>query len=442
MELGERAIKKALELGMDEAEAYINKIKNVNFQFATEIQNIKTTESIGIGLRVAKGKKLAMQATSILNEKEIDSIVEKAVKIANVAPEDQHWNHFNKIFGKSEVTGTYDKTFDSLDYDKISEIILSSIDKATEEDRKVLVTRGVFTYTIGSSYVVNNYNKGVEDKYTVTSGSINCKAIEGGESSGSEGHICRKLSDLKLEDLSVKAAEKALKYLGAKPFESTKMPVIMKNDLFSNILGIMLGYNINAENIQKGRSTFATKMDQQIASEDISVIDDGTMKDGVFTRSFDTDGTPTQKTKIISKGILKNILYDNYTALKGNTKSTGNANRNYWNTPNPTTNNLILQPGSTSLEDMIKDTKKGLFIENTIGEWLSRPTSGDLNATVTHGFLIENGELTKPVTNVVIGGNMFDILLNKIEVLGNDLHNSFKVYSPSVKISEMTIAGK
>ena len=91
---------------------------------------------------------------------------------------------------------------------------------------------------------------------------------------------------------------------------------------------------------------------------------------------------------------------------------------------------------------MIKGTKKGLFIENTIGEWLSNPTNGDLNATVTHGYLIENGELTKPVSNVVIGGNMFDILMNKIEILGNDVDNNNKIYSPSVKISEMTIAGK
>ena len=442
MELGELAIKKALELGMDEAEVYINKSKDIDVQFASEIQNIKTTESIGMGLRVAKGKKLALQAASILNEKEINAIVEKVVKIAKVAPEDEHWNNFNKNYGKTEVKGTYDKKLEELEYDKISELILASIEKASEDNRKVLVTRGTFSIKIGSNYVINSYNESMENKYTYSTGVIYCKAIEGGDSSGVESHISRKLADLNLENLSVKAAEKALNYIGAKPYKSTKMPVIMKNKLFANILGIMLGYNINAENIQKGRSTFAAKMNQQIASEEISLVDDGTKANGAFTREFDTDGSPTQKTEVISKGILKNILYDNYTALKDNVKSTGNANRNYWTTPAPSTNNLILKHGNTSLEDIIKDTKKGLFVENTIGEWLSRPTSGELNATVTHGFLIEDGELTKPITNVVIGGNMFDILLNKIEVIGNDVHNNFKEYSPSVKISEMTIAGK
>ena len=441
MELGELAIKKALELGMDEAEVYINKTRNIDVQFASEIQNIKTTESIGMGLRVAKGKKLALQATSILNEKEVNAIVEKAVKIAKVAPEDEHWNNFNKNFGKTEVKGVYDKKLESLEYDKISELILASIDKATEDNRKVLVARGTLSFKIGSNYVINSYNESIENKYTFNQGTIYCKAIEG-DSSGVDGHITRKLADLNLDDLSVNAAEQALKYIGSKPYKSTKMPVIMKNRIFANILGLMLGYNINAENIQKGRSTFATKMNQQIASEQFSLIDDGTIDKGISTKAFDTDGSPTQKTEVISKGILKNILYDNYTALKGNTKSTGNANRNYWTAPSPSTNNLIMKQGDTSFEDMIKDTKKGLLIENTIGEWLSRPTSGDLNATVTHGFLIEDGELTKPITNVVIGGNMFDILLNKTEVIGNDVRNLYKVYSPSVKISEMTIAGK
>ena len=441
MDLGELAIKKALDLGMDEVEVYINKTKKIDVQFASEIQNIKTTESNGMGLRVAKGKKLALQATSILNEKEVNSIVEKAVKIAEVAPEDEHWNNFNKKFGKTEVKGVYDKKLENLEYDKISELILAAIDKASEDNRKVLVARGTFAIQIGSNYVINSYNERMEDKFTYGQGTFYCKAIEG-DSSGYDGQITRKLDDLKLEDYSVKAAEQALNYVGSKPTQNAKMPVIMKNRLFANILGLMLGYNINAENIQKGRSTFAAKMNQQIANEDFSLIDDGTLESGNFTRSFDTDGSPTQKTEVISKGVLKNILYDNYTALKGKTKSTGNANRNYWTVPTPSTNNLILKQGNTSLEDMIKDTKKGLFIENTIGEWLSRPTSGDLNATVTHGFLIEDGELTKPITNVVIGGNMFDILLNKLEVIGNDVHNLFKVYSPSVKISEMTIAGK
>lgn len=442
MELGELAVKKALDLGMDEAEAFINKTKKIDVQFASEIQNMKTTESLGLGLRVVKGKKMAMQATSILNKKEINSIVEKAVKIAKVSPEDDNWKHFNKDFGKTSIKSGFDKKLVSMSYEDISDTVLAAINKASEDDRKVLVTRGVFSITIGEHQVINNYSDSLSDKYTLSTGVVYTKAIEGGDSSGTEGRVARSFDKLGLNEVAIKAADKALRYVGAKPIDSEKMPVIFKNKAFAQILGLMLGFNISAENIQKGRSTFSTKLDQQIAQENINVVDDGTLKDGVFSRSFDTDGTATQRTEVIKDGFLKNILYDSYTALKANKKSTGNAYRQYWTYPSPTTNNLILSEGTTTLEDMIKDTKKGIFIENTIGHWLSRPTSGDLNATITHGMLIEDGELTKPVTNVVIGGNFFDILMSKIEVIGKDLDHSNKVYTPSVKISEMTIAGK
>ena len=122
--------------------------------------------------------------------------------------------------------------------------------------------------------------------------------------------------------------------------------------------------------------------------------------------------------------------------------STGNARRQYHTLPFPSLNNLKVEPGTTSLEDMIKDTKKGFLIENTIGQWLSRPSSGELNATVTHGYLIENGELTQPVNNVIIAGNFFDLMQNKLDIIGEDIDNSNFIYTPSIKVSEMSIAGK
>ena len=442
MELAELAVKKAIKAGMDEAEAYVKKNTTISMQFASEIQNIKTTESLGLGLRVALGKKIAMQATTILSEEEIDSIVNKAVKIAKVSPEDPNWNHLPKKFGQSSVDGVYDKTIENLDYNTINDVVLGAINKASENDRKVKVTRGVIEISYGFTSIVNNYNETLKRRSTNNGFVFYTKAVEGGDSTGVEFNQARYWKDLNCDQVADDASNKALRYVNAKPLDSTKLPVIMKNNFFGQIVGLMLGSNINAENIQKGRSTFGTKINEQIAAENISLLDDGTLNKGIATREFDDDGHPTQKTEIVSKGVLKNIIFDHYTSLKAQAKSTGNAGRNYWLAPMPTTNNLIFSPGTTSFEDMIKETKKGLLIEDTIGEWLSKPTSGELNATVTHGYLIENGELTKPVNNVVIAGNFFDILLGKIDLIGNDVVNNGKVYAPSVRVSELSIAGK
>ena len=173
------------------------------------------------------------------------------------------------------------------------------------------------------------------------------------------------------------------------------------------------------------------------------IFDDGTLRGGWRTRPFDDEGHPTQKTTVIENGILKNYLYDSYTALKDNVEPTGNAFRGqYWMPPQPQPTNLMLKPGNTRPEEMIQETKRGIFIDETIGEWLSNPVSGNLNATITHGYLIENGELTKPIKGVVISGNFYEILKNRVELIGNDLRNNMQNYSPTVKLSEITIAGK
>jgi PmbA protein len=93
-------------------------------------------------------------------------------------------------------------------------------------------------------------------------------------------------------------------------------------------------------------------------------------------------------------------------------------------------------------EEIIRETKHGIFIEETIGEWLSNPVSGNLNATVTHGYCVENGELSEPIKGVVISGNFYELLKKGIESVGDDLRNSSENYSPTVKLAELTFAGE
>ncbi len=351
-------------------------------------------------------------------------------------------NSLNDKFGKTSVKGNYDDSLKNLDYDKIIDKVIGGINRATENGRKVKVTRGALTINDSEVSVTNNYNDTQTYYGSYITTYMMTKAVEGGESTGAESLQVRYWKDLNYDKVADYAAEQALMYVKAKPIGSVKLPVIMRNKFGAFLFGFMLGSNINSENIQKGRSTFAAKLNTQIADERITVIDDGTMPNGVRTRAFDSEGHPTQKTTILEKGVLKNFIYDSYRAKKENLKSSGNARRNFNTLPVPSTNNFIFKPGTTSLEDMIKDTKKGLFIERTIGEWLSRPSSGEMNATVTHGYLIENGELTKPVKNVIIAGNFFEIIKDKIDTIGSDLSNNGHMYSPAIKISEMTIAGK
>ncbi len=442
MDFGELAVKHALKIGADEAEVYILKKNITKVDFASEIEMLKNTDTLGVGVRVAIGKKLGLHATSILTKEEVLEAAQKAVNIAKATPEDPNWNGFNKKFGETSVTDNYDKSLESLEYNAIVDKITGGINKATENDRKVKVTRGTLYLNRGMISVTNSYNDTITYKGSSISTYMMVKAIEGGESTGADGQDVRFWKDLNYDKIADYAAKQALSHIKAKSIKSTKMPIIMRNEFAAFMFGMMIGANVNAENIQKGRSTFAPKLNTQIADERITITDDGTKPGGYRTRPFDSEGHPTQKTMLIEKGVLKNFLFDNYRAMKANAKSTGNARRDYSQIPTPSLNNFIIKPGTISFDDMIKDTKKGLFIDRTIGEWLSRPTSGEMNATVTHGYLIENGEFTQPVNNVIIAGNFFEILKDKIDTICNDVTNNEHLYSPAIKISEMTIAGK
>ncbi|MFX1536875.1 MAG: PmbA/TldA family metallopeptidase, partial [Promethearchaeota archaeon] len=152
------AIKKATKLGVDEAEVYFLKKNITKVEFASTIESFKTVASLGLGVRVAQGKKIGLHATSILTEAEVTKAVEKAVKIAKVTPEDPNWHEFNKNFGKTSVKGNYDKTLGNLDYDSIIDKVIGGINKASENERKVKVTRGSLTLNKGEISVANSYN--------------------------------------------------------------------------------------------------------------------------------------------------------------------------------------------------------------------------------------------------------------------------------------------
>jgi PmbA protein len=449
MEVADSAVKKAIRAGATEAEAYVQRTNTVFVTFTDRIESLKTVESTGIGLRVAVGKKIAVHSTSVLSQEEMDEVSLNAVKIARVAPEDSRWKYFNKDFGKTPVEGCYDKNLQNPDYGEITETLMSAVGCMKDYDKRVKPTRGFLTVALENVSIANSYRENCERKGTEVSVYLTAKVEEGGmNSTGAEEQQARTWKEIRFEDLATKTAEKAVKYLKAKPIPSGKMSVVIRNQVFASVLGIFLSGAINADWVQTGRSPLTGKLGKQVASENVGVVDDGVMPGGLSTRPFDDEAHSTQTTPVIDKGVLRNYLYDTYTALQDDVESTGNAGKlGYWTKPQPTPSNLMLKPGKAKPEEIVRETKRGLYIDQTIGEWLSNPISGNLNATVTHGFLIQSGREAQPVNGVIISGNFFELFKGGVEMIGNDPRSSVgmagvSVYSPTVKLSQLTVAGK
>jgi len=444
MELANLAVKKAVEFGASEAEAYVMNNRTTQVAFAQEVQDIKTVDSIGLGLRVAIGKKLALYSTSLLNESEVVKAAEIAVKIARVAPEDPHWNSFNTHYGLTNIQGVYDKNIAEMDPSTLIDEVSSAIKTVTSLDERVQPTRGNLTISNVHGYVTNSNGDNVDDKGTMVSSWVSVKARDAGqESTGSESVQARSWDELNLNQVAENSAKKALTFFGAKPIESGQIPVVLRNQISANILGVMLGSPINAGTVQRGGSPLSDKLGDQIAADNISITDDGTYSGGVGTHMCDAEGCPTQITPIIEDGVLKNFLFDSYTAKREDVDPTGNAaRRSYASPPSPAPTNLILKAGAASPEEIIEDTKSGLYVESVIGAQLSNTVSGNLNAAVTRGYVIENGELGAPVKGVILAGNFYEVLMGGYEILGNDTRNNGSVYSPTVKLGKITVAGK
>ncbi len=444
IEIADLALREALRLGASEAEVYLCRVRSLEIEFIEDVESIKCPETTGLSLRVAMGKRIATYATSLLERREALKTAEKAVKMARVAPEDADWRHLNRRYGYSPAEGFYDKETVELQPEEVVDALRPALELMGDLDERVRPARGMLTIAESEIHVLNSYGDASHRRGTQIAIWLRAKAEEmGREATTSEHRELRSWSSLDLERLAERVARRAVDFLDARPIASGEMPIILRNQVFASILLQMLGGPISADWVQKGRSPLAGKLGEKVASEEITIIDDGVLPRGWATAPSDDEGHPTQRTPIIDQGILKGFLYDSYTALKEGVESTGNAlRRMYWMKPEPSPTNLILKPGDATLEELIKETRRGLYVEETIGEWLSNPVSGQLNATVTHGYLIEQGEITKPVKGVIVAGDFHQLLIEGIDLIGRDTLNSGGAYSPSVRAIALTVAGE
>jgi PmbA protein len=265
-------------------------------------------------------------------------------------------------------------------------------------------------------------------------------AEEGGNSeTGWEFDYNRFYKNLKIEDVGIEAAEKAIKMLGAKRINTCRVPVILDPKVSCDFLGI-LSSSLSADSVQKGKSMLADKLNSKIASPILNLIDDGTLDGGIGSAPVDGEGTPTKRTPLIEKGCLKGFLHNIYTANKWKTSSTGNSVRGgFKGLPGVGVTNLFVEKGNISREGLINGVDKGLYITEAMGVHTANPISGDFSIGIA-GHYIENGKISFPVRGVVMAGNILE-LMKGVEAVADDLRFFGRVGSPSIKISEVVISG-
>jgi PmbA protein len=239
------------------------------------------------------------------------------------------------------------------------------------------------------------------------------------------------------EKIGADAARDAASKLGAKQVKSGKYKIAMKNEAFASLIGAYTSV-ILADSAQKGLSLLAGKLGEKIASDNFTLIDAPVYEEREIP--FDSEGVATYNKPVIECGVFKTFLHNLKTAAKDGVKTTGNASGGYRSPIKVSPKNLYLKPGNISRDELINQAGDGLYITELNGLHSgTSAVSGDFSL-LAEGFVIENGKLTRPVEQITVAGNFFDVIKD-ITAVADDLRWS-GIGSPAVLIGGLNVAGE
>jgi PmbA protein len=444
-ELASDVVSRAMRAGATAAEAIVRD----GSEFSTvvrlgQVETLKEAGSRGLGLRVFVGKRAASTYSSDFTPEGIQHLIQGALELARVTSEDPYAG-LPEPDQLGSVSGDLQLYFDNV-YSLPPE---ERIDYARRAERAALECDprlknsdgGSFDASTGRKVLANSlgFLGDSRGSYCSVSAVPIAQAENGAMQRDYWFSMARTLTRLASpESVGQEAARRTLRRLGARKVASTQAPIVLDPLVAGSILDNIFDA-ANGSAIYRQSSFLAGKLGEKIAGANVTVIDDGTMPGGFGTTPFDGEGIPTRRTLVIEQGVLKSYLLNTYTARKLGLKTTGNASRGLAGNPGIGSGNFFLQPGQKTPQQIIGEIKSGFYVTEFLGFGVNLVT-GDFSRGAS-GLWIENGELTFPVEEVTVAGNLKD-MLNNIAEIGNDLEFRGSTACPTLRIDGMMIAGE
>ncbi len=442
--LAKKLMARAKKKGAQQAEVFIEVGREASVRVRDgEIEDLTQATSKGVGVRVFVKKRLGFAWTSDFTEGSLNAFVDRAVELAEAAAP----NSLNGLPDRSDLRGHHDvgALFDPQIANLRPEWKIEAAIEMEKAGRSVDPRIKTFDSVGAGESVSEVYlasSEGFTGGYQGTYAFLYAMpvAAEGDQLQTSYWVDYKRFLD-KLdspEAVGKEAARRAVRMLGAKKVKSQKVPVIFDPMMAASFVG-SIASAANGDAVFKQSSFLASKLGKKIAPESVSIVDDGLLKDGIATSPFDGEGVATRTTKLIDQGVLKAFLYDAFTARKAKAHSTGNAARGYRTMPHIGTNNLYMEAGSQSPESIIKGVKNGFYVTAMLGHGANLVT-GEFSRGA-NGLWIENGELTRPVQEVTVAGQLLT-MLQDIDAIGNDLTFRGSTAAPTIRFKELTVSGE
>ncbi|MEN5363942.1 TldD/PmbA family protein [Brevundimonas intermedia] len=434
-------VQAALKAGADAAEAVSADRRSLSVGVRNgKLEDVEREESRDLGLRVFVGQRQASVSASDLSPATQARLVERAVAMARLAPEDP-----NAGFAPEDrlARGPF-VDLDLFDPTERSAEVLEQV--SAEAEAAALAVTGVARSEGGhASWSSSRWrlvtSHGFDGAYEGSAFSLGVGVIaekDGAMERGGESRSMRHLSDLPGAELIGRTAgERAVARTGARKIASTTAPVIFDNRMAGQIVSPAIGA-ISGPSIARGTSFLKERMGQRVFAPGVTLIDDPFRPRGMGSTPFDDEGVAVEKRALFEDGVLNTWLLNSAAARQLGLESTGHASRGLAGPSGVSTHNLHMEPGERDLAGLMADAGTGLLVTSMFGPSLNGNT-GDWSAGVS-GFWFENGAIAYPVSEVTVAGKLTDLYL-RIE-RGSDLEFRGGFNVPSLMFDAVAIAGK
>ena len=435
-----RAIELALRAGADACDAicFAGRSTSVSVREG-QTEGIDSSDGCDLGLRVLIGNSQAIVSTSRFDANELAALAERAVAMAEAAPADSH----NGLADTHDLAGVIPDLDLADDAELMADDLLSVALQAERAGRGVegvSASAGAGAHAARRTIALVSSN-GFSGQYSKTGYSVSAALIAGSGTSMARDydyHSVLHFADLSSpEAVGQSAGKRTARRANPKKVVSQTVPVVFEQRIAGTLLS-HLSNAINGNAIAKRTSFLNDAMDQQIFVDGVVVTDDARVPRGHGSKPFDAEGLPTGKRAVIESGVLQSWLLDLNSARQLGLKSTGNAARSTSGRPGPSVTNFNMQPGIPSPDELIAEIESGLLVTELIGMGVNGIT-GDYSRGAS-GFWIENGEISYPVSEITIAGNLKEMYLDLTPA--NDLIIHGAINAPTCLIGEMTIAGR
>jgi PmbA protein len=439
--LAEQLVKACLAKGADAAEVYIESSRELNVEIRNgDVETVQEASTSGVGVRVFLGGRMAFSHCNDLADASLEAALSSAIAFGRTTTADPS-NGLPSEAGVTAVDGLYDASIARVPMDaKIN--LAKAVEKLAMKDPRITKSAGA-RYGEEEAEVFLANSNGMSKTYRSTrcGFGVSVVAVKAGvQSPGGESCSRRFYADLlPAAAVAARAEQNALELLDPRPVKTQRAAVIVDPDVAGAILGGLVAA-VNGETVLQGASFLGAMLDKAIASDLLTLIDDGTRPKGLASRPFDGEGVPTQKRVIVDRGVLKGFMYNTSVAKRAGVKSTGNATRGgYASLPGIGPHQFSMAAGTTPPGDIVKATKVGLWLKDVTGYGIN-PVNGNFSGGAS-GLWIENGKVAYAVRGLTIAATAKE-MLNGIDLAERDVDLNRGFPAPLFRIKDMQIGGE